>query len=152
MTAKVKKITETHSSEQQLRDEIAALRAQLEGRRAVNVYDYLTQVKTGRLDRTEAVHAAHPAIRTHPETGVKALYVNRLMTEEIEGMAADESDALLGELFDLVERSDFVYRHVWQPGDLLMWDNRCTQHARTDFPTAETRLLRRVGIAGDRPY
>jgi len=51
-----------------------------------------------------------------------------------------------------VETSPCVYEHVWRPGDLLIWDNRCTQHARTDYPAEEPRLLRRVGIEGDRPY
>lgn len=118
---------------------------------AINVYDYATQVRTGRLDRAQSPHATHPVIRTHPETGRKALYVNRLMTEEIVDFPAEQGDPLLAELFDLIERRDFVYEHVWQKGDLLMWDNRCTQHARTDFPENETRLLRRVGLEGDKP-
>lgn len=129
----------------------AATRARIDGLRAINVYDYTTQVKTGRLDRTKMPHASHPVVRTHPETGRKALYVNRLMTEEIEGLAEDESRALLTRLFEHIERPDLRYVHVWHPGDLLMWDNRCTQHARTDFPPGERRLLRRVGLAGDRP-
>jgi taurine dioxygenase len=91
-------------------------------------------------------------VRTHPQTGRKAIFVNRLMSQEIVGMAASESDALLARLFDHNERREFVYEHVWRTGDLLLWDNRCTQHARTDFPAAERRLLRRVGIEGDRPY
>ena len=118
---------------------------------AVNVYDYATQVRTGRLDRTRSPHATHPIVRTHPETGRKALYVNRLMTEEIADFPTEKGDALLAELFDLMERPEFVYEHIWQKGDLLMWDNRCTQHARTDFPKNESRLLRRVGLDGDKP-
>ena len=127
-------------------------RSHLEGRRAVNVYDFATMVKTGRADRAKAQFADHPAIRTHPETGGKVIYVNRLMTEEFVDMTEAESDALLAELFEFTERSEFYYEHVWRVGDLLMWDNRCTQHARTDFPATETRILKRVGIEGDRPY
>jgi taurine dioxygenase len=127
------------------------LRAAIAGRRARNVFDFLTQVKTAKLDRETAVHFAHPAIRTHPETGRETLYVNRLMTEEIEGIPEAESDALLETLFEATERSPFTYEHVWRKGDMIIWDNRSVQHARTDYPPDEPRLLRRVGIAGDIP-
>jgi len=79
------------------------------------------------------------------------LYVNRLMTEEIVGLPADKSEELLQTLFAHAENRDHVYEHVWQLDDLVMWDNRCTQHARRDFPADERRLLRRVGIEGDVP-
>ena len=96
--------------------------------------------------------ASHPAIRTHPDTGRRALYVNRLMTEELTDMPAEESDALLADLFDMVERDEFHYTHTWLPGDLLIWDNRGAQHARTEYPLDQSRLLRRVGIQGDKPF
>jgi taurine dioxygenase len=124
----------------------------LEDLMAVNTYDYATQVRTGRLVRTKAPFAVHPVIRTHPESGRKAIYVNRLMTEEIVGLPEPETDAMLDELFALVERRGFCYEHVWQKGDLLMWDNRCVQHARTDFPPEQRRLVKRVGLIGDRPF
>jgi len=129
----------------------AEIRKEIAGLRAVNVFDYETQVKSGRFDRTTSPHATHPVVRTHPETGRKALYVNRLMTEEIVGLPADKSEELLQTLFAHAENRDHVYEHVWQLDDLVMWDNRCTQHARTDFPADERRLLRRVGIEGDVP-
>lgn len=128
------------------------LQDRLTGLRAVNIFDYETQVRTGRFDRATAPHATHPAVRTHPETGRKALYVNRLMTEEFVGLAPDDSDALLSEVLAHAENRDHVYEHVWRVGDLVMWDNRCTQHARKDFPGHERRLLRRVGLEGDVPY
>lgn len=127
------------------------LKTRLTGLQAVHVFDYETQVKSGRFDRSSAPHATHPAIRTHPETGRKALYVNRLMTEELVGLPRAENDDLLQRLYRHAEDSTHVYEHIWQVNDLVMWDNRCTQHARTDFPTGERRLLRRVGIEGDRP-
>ena len=126
-------------------------KARVDGLRAVNVFDYETQVKSGSYDCSTSPHSTHPVVRTHPETGRKALYVNRLMTEEIVDLPADESDALLQILFAHAEARDHVYEHVWQLNDLVMWDNRCTQHARTDFPATERRLLRRVGIEGDAP-
>ena len=66
-------------------------------------------------------------------------------------MPREESDALLNLLFDHQEQRQFVYEHVWRVGDVLMWDNRCTLHARTDFSAAERRLLRRVTILGEKP-
>lgn len=128
------------------------VRNRLSELQAVNAFDYETQVRTGRYDRAKVPHAIHPAVRTHPETGRKALYVNRLMTEEFVGIDAAESNALLSDALFHAENRDHVYEHVWQVGDLVMWDNRCTQHARKDFPGNERRLLRRVGLEGDRPY
>ena len=129
----------------------AALRERLAGLRAFNIYDYATQVKSGTLERAGLPQAVHPVIRTHPETGRKAVYVNRLMTEEILDLPPADGAALLETLFAAIERPDCVYEHVWQKGDLIVWDNRCAQHARRDFPADQTRLMRRIGIAGDVP-
>ncbi len=126
-------------------------RQRLDGLRAINGYDYSTQVRTSGYDRGSGPHAEHPVIRTHPETGRRAIYVNRLMTEEIVGLEESESRDILERLFDAVEDPEIRYTHVWRPGDLLMWDNRCVQHARTDFPSDQRRLMRRVGLEGDRP-
>ncbi len=91
--------------------------------------------------------------RTHDETGRKAIYVNRLMTVRIEDMPQAESDALLNALFDHSERQEFVYRHVWRVGDLIVWDNRCSMHARDDFPSDQRRLMFRTTVKGSRrPY
>ena len=73
------------------------------------------------------------------------------MTIAIEGLPEDESDALLNLLFEHQEQRRFVYEHVWRVGDLLMWDNRCTLHARTDFSSSERRLMRRIAILGEKP-
>ena len=129
----------------------ANLKERLEGRRAFNIYDYSVQVKSGTLDRAGLPQAIHPVVRTHPETGARGVYANRLMTEEILDMPQADSAALLERLFDSVERPEFVYEHVWRKGDLVIWDNRCAQHARRDFPGDQTRLMRRIGIAGDVP-
>jgi taurine dioxygenase len=126
------------------------IKERLAGRRAFNAYDQDTTTRSAGYDNAKA-SAWHPAVRTHPATGRKALYVNRLMTREIEGLPRAESDALLQMLFDHQEQPQFVYEHVWRPGDILMWDNRCTLHARTDFSAGERRLLRRVTILGEKP-
>lgn len=127
------------------------LKTRLEGRRAVNVYDYANAATHRGAAAADAPRYAHPVFRTHPATGRRALYVNRLMTESIEGLPKDESDALLARLFDHAENPAWTYEHRWRVGDLLMWDNRCTQHARTDFDASERRLLRRCVVLGEKP-
>ena len=127
-------------------------RRRVEGRRALNAYDYGDQMLVKDAPRpADAPQFVHPVIRTHPETGRKAIYVNRLMTEHIVDMDKGESDEILDILHAHLEQPQFVHEHVWRPGDLLMWDNRCTLHARTDFDPKERRKLRRMTIKGDRP-
>ena len=88
-----------------------------------------------------------PAIRSRLE-GRKAVYVNRLMTMGIEGMPHAEAEPLLEAVFDHAEKPEFVYEHVWRLGDLLLWDNRCSSHARRDFPSTERRLMLRTTVKG----
>ena len=73
------------------------------------------------------------------------------MTACIEGMSRAESDALLLAIFEHQEQPRFQYVHHWRVGDLIMWDNRCTLHARNDFPSTERRVLRRVTVLGETP-
>jgi len=74
------------------------------------------------------------------------------MTWSILGMEPDESRDTLKFLFEHQERPEFVYEHLWNPGDLMLWDNRSCLHARTDFSPDERRRLRRVTVVGDKPY
>ena len=129
-----------------------AWKARLEGLRALNYYDYGGNPtrRPASID-TEKPHWVHPVVRTHPETGRKALYVNRLMTLWIEGIDRAESDEILDFLFDHIEKPDFVYEHVWSVGDLMMWDNRCSVHARTYFAPEKRRMMRRVTIRDPLP-
>lgn len=125
------------------------IRDRLEDMKALQVHDYKRTERPGtELDLTKVGNYAHPVFVTHPETGKKAVYVNRLMTARIEGVERAESDMLLEELFETAEDPSIVYEHEWQPGDLVIWDNRCITHARTDFPENERRLLRRTTIVG----
>ncbi len=133
----------------------AALKARVEGRKAVNAYHYelpTREVNEAQLDFSANPHYAQPIIRTHPDTGRKALYVNRLMTWTVEGMDKKEGSALLDQLFAHIEQDQFIYAHKWRVGDLILWDNRCTLHARTDFSDKERRMLRRNVVAGDRAF
>jgi taurine dioxygenase len=130
-----------------------AIKRKLEGLKAVNYYVYNSVKRNDKQAVDAASQAVHPVVRTHEETGRKALYVNRLMSVRIEGMQEAESDATLDFLFDHSEKSEFVYSHVWRKGDLIIWDNRCSSHARTDFPSDQRRLLLRTTVRGTcRPF
>ena len=126
------------------------LKRRLKGRQAMNVYEFGTTIKTkARYDREKVPHHAHPVFRKHPETGRTALYVGELMTEEIVGMPADESEEILARLYATQKRPEFIYAHQWRVGDLVIWDNRCLVHARTDFSRDERRHLRRVTVSDE---
>ncbi len=125
------------------------VKQRIDGRLAMNVYDYQANpTKRGSEIKDGIPHFAHPVVRSHPANGRKSLYVNRLMTDHIVGMDVAESNELLDFLFDHSEQQQFIYEHVWSPGDLLIWDNRSCTHARTDFSAEERRLMRRVAIVG----
>ena len=128
------------------------IKRRIDDRKAINAYDYenASTIRGTRLQEGVPQYS-HPVVRTHPATGRKALYVNRLMTIAIEHLPQSESDELLNLLFDHQEQQRFIYEHVWRIGDILMWDNRCTLHARTDFSSAERRLMRRITILGEKP-
>jgi len=118
-------------------------------RRAVHVFDhaaYGAQTRDANRPAEGLPSAAHPIAMRHPETGATLLYVNRLMTTHVEGLEARESAAILAKLFDHQERPELIYTHRWRVGDLLLWDNRCTIHARTDFDPSERRHLRRFTL------
>ena len=130
-----------------------AVRRPLEGRLAFHHYNYGSVQRGDDKGVAAFAESVHPVFRTHEETGRKAVYANRLMTRHVVGLPAEESDRLLGALFDHSENPEWVYEHVWRPGDLILWDNRCSMHARTDFSPAERRLLLRTTIEGDvAPY
>ena len=130
-----------------------AIRNRLEGRKALHHYNYGSTVRGDGHGTHAFGECVHPVFRTHEETGRKAVYVNRLMTVKVLDLPEDESTTLLNAVWDHSERPEFVYEHVWRKGDLLLWDNRCSSHARTDFPSTERRLMLRTTVKGTvRPY
>lgn len=127
----------------------ATLKDRLTGRKALHIHEYKrTEKVTIQDDLSGSPHFFHPVFVTHPNTGRKMLFVDRLMTQRIEGVSAQESDDILEQLYEIGERPEFVYEHVWTVGDVVCWDNRCTIHARTPFPKEENRLLRRCTVEG----
>ena len=129
------------------------LQDKLEKAMAVNVYDYENSgTKRGSQIKEGVKHFSHPVFRTHPVTKKKALYVNRLMTDHIVGLDKSESEEILNFLFDQAENPKIQYAHQWKVGDLILWDNRGSQHARTNFDSSERRKLRRITVLGERPF
>lgn len=97
--------------------------------------------------------AIHPVVRTHPETGRKALYLSERFTIGIEELPEDEGQALMDEVIAHQKQRQFIYHHRWQPHDLLMWDNRCLLHqACGGVPPGQIRHMHRTIVLGDKPY
>ena len=129
------------------------LRRRLDGRRAV--FDFTGRQRAfpptqAEIDRNPPVR--HPIVRTHPRTGRKCLYVMRDDCTGIEGVAAEEAEALIAALADHIVKPAFVYRHRWRRGDLLMWDNCTVQHrAIQDYDLPQRRLMHRTTMGGEAP-
>jgi taurine dioxygenase len=99
------------------------------------------------------IPATHqPVVRTHPETGRPALYLSPRFTLCIDGAAPDTSEAILGELFALMDDPRFCYRHEWRDRDLMIWDNRCLNHRVRAYSADDVRRRHRITIGGDRPF
>lgn len=107
----------------------------------------LTQAQ---IDEVKPV--VHPVVRTHPETGRKALFVSEHFTTRIVGLPEDESRDLLARLFAHGTRPEYIYRHQWQPRDMVFWDNRSVLHLAAGCADAQRRKLYRTTIEGDQPF
>lgn len=105
----------------------------------------------GSADARKLLIAEHPAVRTHRETGRRALYVNRAHTVQFAGMTPEESAPLLEFLFTHQIRPEFTCRFRWTPGALAIWDNRCAQHYAINDYAGHRRIMQRITLAGDLP-
>ena len=138
-----------------------ALQQRVEGLRAEHSYlakyeelrarsPWRPKLSEAQIAEVKAV--VHPVVRVHPETGRRALFVNEHFTTRIVGLPDDESRALLGELFAHSVLPEHVYRHRWQPHDMVFWDNRSLMHLAAGCPNDQRRRLHRTTIEGDLPF
>jgi taurine dioxygenase len=139
-------------------------------------YETLPEVTKQRIDGLTMVHAAthssggkahagfekvadvskvpgarQPMVRTHPETGKKALFLGRRINAYVIGLPVDESEALLDGLWTHTTQEKFTWRQDWHVGDLIWWDNRCAMHRRDAFDPAARRLMHRTQLKGSQP-
>ena len=129
--------------------------------KAVHSYTTFTKARQGRekirgkttqAQKDRVPDSIHPVVRTHSVNGRKCIYVNEGFTLNVCGMPEDESRALLDELFEHIKKPAFLYRHQWQPGDVLLWDNPQTQHcAIGDYDVPLYRTMYRTAIKGTVP-
>ena len=132
-------------------------KCRLDGLKAIHVYQSRHSTRKlmelspeSRNHVPEAV--THPIVRTHPESGRKAIYINPIRIEGIVGMPEAEALALLADLLEHATQEKYQYRHQWQPGDLVMWDNRSLLHkANGDYDMKQRRYLYRIMLKGDVP-
>jgi taurine dioxygenase len=131
------------------------LKQRLAGLRAIHDLD-VSRARMGEPpmtaeQRQKAPPVDHPLVRTHPDTGRKALYVSGHVAC-IEGLPALESESLIAQLMEHATQPRFVFSYHWRPGDVVMWDNRCTMHRATGYDvSAERRVIHRTVVLGDVP-
>jgi taurine dioxygenase len=110
------------------------------------------RIRSDGKQAQQEYRAEHPLVRTHPETGRKALYVNVAHTVGIKGLSDSEGQALLGFLHEHQNKVEFTCRFVWRAHSLAFWDNRCTQHNPINDYHGFRRVMHRITLAGDRPH
>ena len=118
---------------------------------STNSAGYLRQGAKEVEDIMTSPGAVHPLVRRHPETGRDALFLGRRRHAYLPGLSVEDSEDLLDSLWAEACRPEFVYRHHWRAGDLLIWDNRCTMHRRDAFSPQDRRIMHRTQVKGDRP-
>jgi taurine dioxygenase len=131
----------------------AELKTKVAGRRikhdgTYNSGGYIRKGVTPSDDPHKAPGAWHPAVCSHPVTGVPGLYLGRRRNSYVEGLSPADSDVLLDQLWDYATRPELVYEHHWRVGDLILWDNRSTMHRRDPFDSNTRRVMHRTQIKG----
>jgi taurine dioxygenase len=132
---------------QPLKDRIAGLKIKHDG--TFNSGGYVRQGVTPTDDPRQSPGAVHPLVCTHPASGRRMLYLGRRRNAYLVGLELAESEALLNELWSVVDRQEFSWEHVWRVGDLVLWDNRCTMHRRDAFDPDSHRIMHRTQVKGD---
>jgi alpha-ketoglutarate-dependent taurine dioxygenase len=132
-----------------------SLSRQVEGRRARHDFSMLHRL-TGAPPPTRAEQAAmppawHPLVRRHPLSGRKSLYISSIYNDAVEGLDDEAARRLIEDLSEFAAQPKYMYRHVWEPHDVVMWDNRCTVHAVTPHDPDERRVMHRTTIVGAEP-
>ena len=134
----------------------AEMKARLDGLRAVHSYDTMRAparaMKRTKEEAEETPDVVHPLIRTHDETGQRAIYFNSNRTDRILEMEREASDALLDQIHTHMTQPQYQYHHAWRVGDVLMWDNRSVTHSvNMDFPPGQRRIHQRILLQGSVP-
>ena len=109
---------------------------------------YLREGVAATDDPRTSPGAVHPLVCTHPESGRRCLYLGRRRNAYLLGLDLAESEALLDQLWSYATRDEFTWYNNWRPGDLVLWDNRCTMHRRDPFDPAARRIMHRTQIKG----
>jgi len=131
-----------------LQRRVEALRVKHDG--TYNSGGYVRQGVTPTGDPRTSPGTLHPLVCVHPETGRRALYLGRRRNAYIDGLSLDDSNTLLDEIWAYATRDSLTWRHRWEIGDLVLWDNRCTMHHRDAFDPAARRVMPRTQIRGHR--
>jgi len=130
-----------------LRARIADLKIKHDG--TYNSGGYVRQGVTATDDPLTSPGAVHPLVCRHPDSGRRMLYLGRRRNAYLTGLTLAESEALLDELWEFVDRGEFAWEHVWRVGDLVLWDNRCTMHRRDAFDPNSRRIMHRTQVKGE---
>lgn len=131
------------------------LRRQVEGRKARHNFAHMhTQRPLKPMteeERAKVPPVFQPMVRRHPVTGRASLYISPIYNDAVDGMGDAEARRLIDDLTAFAAQPRFVYRHGWEPDDVIIWDNRCTMHQVTPFDPTERRVMHRTTIQGDAP-
>ena len=138
------------------------LRRQVDGAFMVHEAKWRYKVQAWDIDRAiidilndfekKAPPATHPAVIIHPVTQKPSLYISEGFTTRVAGLESEQSQQLLSELLAFVQRDEHIYTHIWQEGDILLWDNRVLLHKAGSCPRGESSVSHRIGVYDGRPF